>query len=1786
MSYFEDGIKIYVNDWSKLLITNVMMNSGLSSSQLQSQLPSFINSPKAKGTKLPIEEAFQMFESYDQERAKMEIESTQSIIFQIYPNKLFSKIFIDMMFTTHAVFSIFEIDDPNEKKPNALHTDAIIAEEHLTNLQTFECSVFIFLSKFFLKAAKCANHDFSEFEQNVIQRIFKFMNHNEPNTVRRSAGEILAAMSALPKLCQIICEVFWNQFGTCKKEIEFRNFATWVDGVVNLNFSFHPVEVAELSLQFLRTFITMSKKIDRGVLRMKFLDALLGIIKKLVIDSKDHIRDDFKALVVEIWGVVIKWSTKGKHTVFCYLFLCNLISVCPFLYQENAYNFAQLLAKLVKKGDKDILELLSLFFNSIPKEISDESVKDLFFEVFIPNIVGSNDKKRVIRFELEEQHNLIVDFFKSVGDRSLNVYLDFMNGILSVDKPAEEHKYVRLLTLKALSMMKCFKTYTTSINKLSEYFIPLLNENGPEIPYILSVFPMIKPNDQNQLKEMVHIIYTKINTEEGKAAISRFIQYCVSPTKNFDLAVTFLKGTLNNPLILMEFGTSFASAMQVSNNLPNLLTENSEEAKIWLDFRVSLDAALLKLIINGNNDAINCSIVFADESIHRLDKEAIGDNNVVTLSQIVKNRDPNADISLESTKIVQACEKYAIRLFNDKIPTQMPDEGGPKCLEFKLALAIEANDYSRAYITSVMKLVSDDPSFAICFTNFPYQQWLFLLKTKGQLQTSEHWPSFVNVLYRISQQPNFPKILSENYELAQILTPILHKWAKKKKNDSVLDERAFNFLNQYALGGSRALMCLHEGHLDNFISYLLNKSKGATETTIVAMLDCLSTLLSKSTLERTDSFLSFGKWLSTLAQENKHINLIQSRIISLLTSTVSRDPRMLREVFRASLNSENPANYVVAISNILSMENFDDIYSGGRSVILATIVSHIDSDDEHSRQAVLKIIYQCHSKKFFKSESFSSDIVITSLSPSGYVLQSKNFINYLSLNASDIDLKGCIMLIAEDFAYFEEQQERIIPNMTPLVKRMAHDSGTLINLLNMTTKVRQDSSSIATAMKKLWNDYFLVSNEYYLARQVFQYALNFPQNSPEVVASCHVLADVFIVKPKDVSDVLIPVLSKYERKSPKSFEEFRNYIQKSDVKFDITTKEVVASNTMSEILLQLDNQEIFEKFILSNLTSLTFFAIIEYHTENLVLDGFYPLLDAIIDVSLLRLGSSNFTENITNLQKNNLMKSAASLVEQNTLILSNPVKQMLCYDHTAVLTIAILMKQILPKFPEEIFEIVFANAVRSAKSDRSMEPMVMMMALSELLNTRTFFLLLIYALYCLNEKRFEMLDPIIDVLSERLTNSDLQTDLFEKEVVAVLCTLICILSCDLKKSFLVNTVKTGIKLISKVVERKISIKEQISMFIEKFGGEEYICSLILPFIVESDSFNDESVVVSCHFLLCLSEILGDDGYCSLFGRLIDATRYYLSVQGQCDIKVFQNDMKTAKEYIEMMISQYPDKTNFIVYYSLNLVTAFNANDLYMEFVSAEFLCHSIEKGKPKLSENAVKDISFYLFNLPLNGNKDLTRIATKALYNLISLYPDTKLDLDISSKTPKFSMKKRKVIGGWKLTEFNTIDKKLLPILDMFDTEFPEGIIEGMNKFLINTKLPDLTENEKESYEPDFTVKSENQNEEEIPQEEETFHLKSQKGNDSQNFVFEPPPIDSSNVYENDEEESSEISDYSDMESIKKTAMSFMPQQSSVNSQIPTVIVPPIVPPSQEEDDDESSSSLVLSSDSEDVIFT
>ena len=712
MSDFEFALQKYVEEWAVLLITNICHECGIPQAQLQIKCNKIEDSKEAKEARLPISDGFNHYKETQKEDARREFDALCSVIFEFSQNPFFPKLFKHMIITTRAAFSAFVVVDPNDKKIG-IHTDDLTDEKDLTPLEQYECCVFTFLSSAYGSAAQNPQVNLDEIPQKLISSIFSFMNANEPNAVRKSAGEILAALSTSTLHCGEICDIFWKQFGLCKKDNDYRIFATWVDGIMNIHFSFQSIESSEQAMQFLKTFISVSKKIDRGVLRSKFLDAIASITSKLA-STNSALRDDYMKTISDIWNVAMTWSKKGKHTAFCYCFLCKLLSVSPFLFGTCAEDFAKKLSKQAKDGEMEILDILPLFFKSIPANVDEETISRLFNTVFLPNLIGAKEEKRCSRFKLEAQNLALVNFFIGVGNRSSSIIIKFAYGVLKAEKPNEDHKLVRALVLKALSEIDFFKNQKAKESSLAQCIDKIIIMRDPVMPLALKLFPVVRPDDSNEVSKLAKSVFEMVATlPEAADAVCRFVEVCVSLKENIETALLFMENSLQNIELLTKLGTAFSKALGRC-----LRTDGSdvyEDAEInfdrWMQFRVKLDSNLLEKAITGDAATIKCLIEFNSESIHALD------NGNTTLAQLIQ-KEGKTDVVAKAKLITPA---YGC-IFISEIANRI-NQCSPKFLQFAATVAHENTQTNTDFVNSLLQAVLGNPEIAIAFSTLPSTHW-------------------------------------------------------------------------------------------------------------------------------------------------------------------------------------------------------------------------------------------------------------------------------------------------------------------------------------------------------------------------------------------------------------------------------------------------------------------------------------------------------------------------------------------------------------------------------------------------------------------------------------------------------------------------------------------------------------------------------------------------------------------------------------------------------------------------------------------------------------------------------------------------------------------------------------------------------------------------------------------------------------------------------------------------------------------------------------------------------
>ena len=141
------ALKHLTNEWATLVMGRAASTSNLPSKELEQRIKSLDETKmKGKGVKIPIEEGYELTKMFSSETLSMMLESLNAELAVFHKSLHFPLVFSELVKMTHGIFKLnLNVINPKEKQ-KSLHTDALVNEEILTDLQKLQCSVLKFLS--------------------------------------------------------------------------------------------------------------------------------------------------------------------------------------------------------------------------------------------------------------------------------------------------------------------------------------------------------------------------------------------------------------------------------------------------------------------------------------------------------------------------------------------------------------------------------------------------------------------------------------------------------------------------------------------------------------------------------------------------------------------------------------------------------------------------------------------------------------------------------------------------------------------------------------------------------------------------------------------------------------------------------------------------------------------------------------------------------------------------------------------------------------------------------------------------------------------------------------------------------------------------------------------------------------------------------------------------------------------------------------------------------------------------------------------------------------------------------------------------------------------------------------------------------------------------------------------------------------------------------------------------------------------------------------------------------
>ncbi|OHS96820.1 hypothetical protein TRFO_09703 [Tritrichomonas foetus] len=1724
MSKYDNYFTLICNQWATTLTAKLC----IASSKDQASLDKIISQRVTKlSSNHEVTEALnsglQLTRTHTPEQINMISESAESMILQLHSDEIFPRLFSNIFSLAHLVLT--SIIDKSSRTKQALHTDQIVQEEKLSELDQLMCDTFVYLSS--ILDAAVQSHKLSTVSQidlRLIEYIFHYVDHTLPNTVRASAGKIMCALSASPKHCQAISDYFWKAFNACKKDDEFRNFSSLIDGIMDLQLSLATPELAEAAIQFLACFTTNVKKVERGVLRMKFLAALSSIIKKLCSYSVAANHAEFNRLMMEIWGVVVKWSTRAKHTVFCLEFLQKMSAVMSanFFIAEHGKQLFSLLFKAVKdtKCDVEVLKIIRDAFANVH-----ELYYDGHFAEFHDIIEGGlnhalfkvSSSHHIPKFKAPEQLDLIVEIYTEIGKKKFLPVVDLCRAVFKEQDPVES-KTQRLICIRSLgNLAKAIPDVLVEYNdELYQYIQPMLlttTPNPEETKYALLTFPLIYSPDDSMLAQTSQVIFEmSLNDPDGvesqpfqsiinyieklvsfKCNPLTVINYCHTLTK---LIVTLPKEEIHKKLdYLLGIITAFNNTLTKQSDNLREITNHSFALGVtdWIDFRTKLDEALLTLLVYQDD-----SIVKKAKEIELLFlKDALAQLDQICLPQPVYNvcnliNDTTGDIirqlpslSKSNSKIFEDIFDALILSWKDNFSRfEKPYRG--RYLILMAALARPNCHQLKMFLEEIFIIFKKMPTYQATSTAIDLLTPSLWVNVLNELQSwmasvgltiPNFWVQYTNIYYAISNNPNFSEALGKDAKLVEHMERyIASLWHKKQDPESqgfytTLEKTLkiiISYVSQSPNHFSHVLEPKPEAYgefLDSFRDAIhFEFSEKFTSTFLETYLKTLEVIFHYSSFSNPAIFDDFCAWMEILSAQAKTNEQIQQMVVKVMEICLSQNPSFLENYFK---NAVTPfglfaSQLLLAITNVYvkNPDTFEEKFENGNAVVLATVLLHLRNDDPLPRQAAAKLMCIL----IAKSHIFTSEpptylmMSLTSHSPSGYVTQASHFINFASKNITSKLAASVFQIFASNFKKMLDFQQQLLLMLATFLKLFVVEcpvDKAVTILLRLTAQSDFNDPEISGNVSLLWLQYFsLVDKDLYSAiiNAIFSTAAAQENlKSVETFSAINALVYAFEASPEDACKALFEPLMKYNRKVPKNYDDFVKLVSKPTVDFVVTREEIVAANVLSQIILSIESKEVFEKLVVPRLAPLMFFAAMMHDQDEFAITPFHPLFDAILNTALFRFANTSklFTSNLERVQAANLVLRASSLNQQYEIFVgsssSSSSKHIIAYDQNAVKTFTELLCQLDPNFKHNFFNIVLANTFVVTDNDRTMEPFLILMALIEEFDTKNVFNMMLFSVCAFKNKRGDIVDSIIDIVKQRMLSESLSEEAFAKEAASIISCFILFLSLDCRRSLSIHVIKIISEICTRVMKlsAKIKVSQELSSFLNKFGGDEYIASLFVKFVEETQTLGEQSIddVITC--LVAVSNVIsiisGDEfNWCFIFAVLLEGYRHFLAVLGQRPTKDLIPNIPISRvdmfaDYLAINIDDARMR-HFVVEFFVSSMKSFKFIDLHKDNVAmmiiSAFLIKTEIKLNPNLFDNLVKMSLLLSITADESGKAEAAHLL-KYLINHTNHPVDSKF-YSYAELRPKLVETTLKPIGYFTPHKKMSIDKECLPSCRIF----------------------------------------------------------------------------------------------------------------------------------------------------------
>lgn len=1082
--------------------------------------------------KLHFEDSYKLFKDYDEFYIDMLLEAVECSIFEFFKEIYFINIFSDIILCVYSSVTVGFVLSRSDNKKKSLHTTEILKNKKLNKLQSLLCDTFEFISRFVDHAKQNKKSDLSVINPSIISKIFYFMGYEQPNQVRLCTGNIISALSEDENVSRHIVELFWKSFANCKKDNEYRNFSSWIDGLIETRFSYETPTQKKLVLDFFKTFLDFGNKIEKGALKIKFLELILSVAHKLCVD-KNVVDDKLCGIFTAVFNLVMKWSTISKHSKFCYSFLLRIVTIIsPEFYMLNHPKIFELVCKYIKCGDPEMLEIIADFIKKsalFGQTSINENLRKQLSGMLVPSLFNKVDKKPSLRFKEPNQVKGIINILTQIGMCDIDYFSYLINIFLGQN--SEDSSLLKSICISSISTLSelypdIIASKSSDLGFVLENIILYRNDiREDEIISAVKTFPLIHNNNDKDLAQVSQVLfgYTMSNNPNLSSAsiksLEDYISGFVSLTSNALIPMNFLKKLLDElysfsidevkkKLILVERITSaFILCLSRGNNDPGVILQGkcSLTESDWVVFRINIDIDFFPLLFCTDKDVrlmvSKISLMFENKYIKELDK--VCDKGIhYFLSQWL------TDINMLDFDIV---DHINLVLTKSSESSEIYFKKGFELLKYKRSMIKNLNSTKLFCMTCGLANCNptaisdffeeiyrnDDPQIMDISKALPFLDeniWCKLLLDLNQWKASsstKHHAQYVYVYYLISKQKDFVRILQSNRKLSEIYERYLITFWKSTDihaHEIATNERSLYILQVFTENSKDRLSRVLDNEKGSFRVFLqslislsdIQYAPEFTNTYVDTLLSTLDTLFRYYKFEDNEMFYNFYKWIVEIvatfsAKERCHILFVQ-----LLSTILINNQFLLNVYFDCTLLHID----TVSSAFILAFASFFESKKGMfkddnfKSIILRLIITHIRSNLLLSRSAIVKIICLSILDKrliFVEGAPPSLPMPISPHKYISYMDYSDIFVDYIANYVSPRIIYNIIKFISENAQKFDQRLEEIfyeIKQFIPILVNECFYDRLITDLIVLFSYSNYRKFSVSCIIDEIWTIFF------------------------------------------------------------------------------------------------------------------------------------------------------------------------------------------------------------------------------------------------------------------------------------------------------------------------------------------------------------------------------------------------------------------------------------------------------------------------------------------------------------------------------------------------------------------------------------------------------------------------------------------------------------------------------------------------------------------------------------------